>query len=220
MFNLEQQISEWRQQMLAAGIKTPVPLEELELHLREEIGRQIKSGFGGQRAFETAVQKIGDTNMLNDEFKKVDAENWNRPLAWAAWILFVVSFFLPALGTASGLGCAGISATAVSWPDFRYGNWATIYLASLTLSNVLMVASPFLLPRFSRTANSMKWLRGSIFAIAILVWSYVLLLLIFMQKKSDLKIGCYIWTISFLLLCLSTLKIRSRKTEFRKARYV
>ena len=40
MFDLEQSIADWRRQMLAAGIKTPVPLEELESHLREEIERQ------------------------------------------------------------------------------------------------------------------------------------------------------------------------------------
>ena len=37
MLNLEQKISEWRKQMLAVGIQAPVPLEELEIHLREEI---------------------------------------------------------------------------------------------------------------------------------------------------------------------------------------
>ena len=31
--------------MLAAGIKTPMPLEELEILLREEIDRQMKSGL-------------------------------------------------------------------------------------------------------------------------------------------------------------------------------
>jgi len=30
MFNLEQSIADWRRQMIAGGIKTPVPLEELE----------------------------------------------------------------------------------------------------------------------------------------------------------------------------------------------
>jgi hypothetical protein len=58
MFNLEQAISEWRRQMLAAGIKTPVPLEELELHLREEIERQIQSGASKQQAFAMA-QAVG-----------------------------------------------------------------------------------------------------------------------------------------------------------------
>ncbi len=73
MFDLEQSISEWRQQMLAAGIKTPVPLEELEIHLREDIERQMKSGLNAQRAFEKAVQQIGKANMLKSEFEKVDA---------------------------------------------------------------------------------------------------------------------------------------------------
>jgi hypothetical protein len=41
MFDLEKSIAEWRTQMLAAGIKTPVPMEELEIHLREEIEQQM-----------------------------------------------------------------------------------------------------------------------------------------------------------------------------------
>jgi hypothetical protein len=73
MFNLEQSIAAWRQQMLAAGIKTPVPLEELEGHLREDIERQMKSGLNAQRAFENAIQHIGKANMLKSEFAKVDA---------------------------------------------------------------------------------------------------------------------------------------------------
>jgi hypothetical protein len=59
MFNLDQNISEWRRQMLAAGIKTPVPLEELEIHLREEIEQHIKSGLNEAEAFQAAVEKIG-----------------------------------------------------------------------------------------------------------------------------------------------------------------
>jgi hypothetical protein len=70
MFNLEQSIAEWRQQMLAAGIKTPVPLEELESHLREEIEEQIQSGIDMQLAFETAVGRVGHAPELKNEFKK------------------------------------------------------------------------------------------------------------------------------------------------------
>jgi hypothetical protein len=71
MFNLEQSIVEWRQQMLAAGIKTPVPLEELESHLRDDIEQQMESGINVQRAFEDAIQQIGKANMLKNEFEKV-----------------------------------------------------------------------------------------------------------------------------------------------------
>ena len=71
MFNLEKAISDWRRQMLSAGIKTPVPLKELESHLREEIERHVKSGLDGQQTFEIAIQKIGKADLLNDEFQKV-----------------------------------------------------------------------------------------------------------------------------------------------------
>jgi hypothetical protein len=70
MFNLEQSISDWRRQMLAAGIKAPVPLEELEIHLREEIVRQMKSGANEEKAFEISIQQIGQPKMLDNEFKK------------------------------------------------------------------------------------------------------------------------------------------------------
>ena len=43
MFNLETAVAEWRQELLAAGIKAPEPLEELESHLREEIDGQLAS---------------------------------------------------------------------------------------------------------------------------------------------------------------------------------
>jgi len=100
MFNLEQAISEWRQQMLAAGIKTPVPLEELESHLREEIGRQIQSGLPGQKAFEISVQRIGQPKMLKTEFKKVERTIMKKLMIILLGIFGILSgpaVFLPAL---------------------------------------------------------------------------------------------------------------------------
>jgi hypothetical protein len=218
MFDLEKSIANWRTQMLAAGIKTPVPMEELEIHLREEMERQMKSGLNEAKAFDVSVQKIGQAEPLKVEFKKIDVENWNRRLAWAAWILFAVSFFLPAYADGRGWKCAGLSATAVSWSDFSLRNWFDVHLASLTLANLLMFVSPFLLPRLSRTSNSSKWLRLSTFAALVLVWSFLLLLI--HGGGTDLKIGCYVWAASFLLLFLSTLKSRNHKKELRKKQYV
>ncbi len=73
MADLEQSIANWRKQMLAAGIKTPVPLEELESHLRDEIERQVKSGLNEQKAFEISVRRIGRPEILGIEFKKDDS---------------------------------------------------------------------------------------------------------------------------------------------------
>jgi hypothetical protein len=72
MFDLEEAIAEWRRQMLAAGIKAPVPLEELEIHLREEIEGQVKSGLHEQEAFNFAVNKIGQAFELKAEFAKIN----------------------------------------------------------------------------------------------------------------------------------------------------
>ena len=87
MFDLEQSIAEWRQQMLAAGIKTPA-LEELEIHLREEIERQMQSGFGKEHAFQSAVWKIGQADALKTEFNKTgDAKKRFEP-ALARFVLY------------------------------------------------------------------------------------------------------------------------------------
>ena len=71
MPDLDQSIAEWREQMLAAGIKTPVPLEELESHLREEIERQLQFGLKEREAFETTVQQFGQAYLIGNEFGKI-----------------------------------------------------------------------------------------------------------------------------------------------------
>ncbi len=85
MFDLEQSIGIWRRQMLTAGITAPVPLEELEIHLREEIEQQTRSGLSVEKAFESAVQKIGRVYVLKTEFAKVngvkESNKWERRLA-------------------------------------------------------------------------------------------------------------------------------------------
>jgi hypothetical protein len=77
MFDLYQAISEWRRQMAAGGIKMPDVLDELESHLREEIEQQVRSGLNQQEAFDAAVQQIGESKALKQEFRKV-----NRYRAW------------------------------------------------------------------------------------------------------------------------------------------
>ncbi|HEX3856600.1 MAG TPA: DUF1648 domain-containing protein [Verrucomicrobiae bacterium] len=49
-----------------------MPLEELEIHLREEIEQQMQSGLDEAEAFNSAVQKIGHAYNLQMEFKKIN----------------------------------------------------------------------------------------------------------------------------------------------------
>ena len=93
MFDLEQSIVDWRKQMLAAGIKTPAPLKELEIHLREEIVQQMKSGLGEQQAFNSAVQKIGEAPGLKAEFNKASTPLEIQFIKLAGAACFMVALF-------------------------------------------------------------------------------------------------------------------------------
>ncbi len=79
MHDLETSISTWRLQMLAAGIKSPELLDELESHLRDEIERRCSSGEEERHAFEGAVRQLGRAGALRVEFAKVGVE---RRQAW------------------------------------------------------------------------------------------------------------------------------------------
>src|SRR6266704_3068016 len=113
MFDLEKSIADWRKQMLAAGIKTPVPLEELENHLRDEIERQMKSGLSEQMAFDISVQEIGKANMLKNEFEKIDGAKELR-----AWRLIQIRFF-------AGLSVISLFITACV--IFKLGSFSEIF---------------------------------------------------------------------------------------------
>ncbi len=124
MSKLEQQIAGWREQMLSAGIQTPVPLEELEIHLREEIGRRVNSGADEQRAFEISVQQMGRPELLNREFNKSERNIMTKRLIASVGIFILllgVTMILPALGKHKQRNVAALSAGAsyvsLTWMD-------------------------------------------------------------------------------------------------------
>ncbi|HEY4416073.1 MAG TPA: permease prefix domain 1-containing protein [Verrucomicrobiae bacterium] len=96
MFHLESAIANWREQMLAAGVSSPVPLEELEIHLREEIERQRKAGLSTEQAFGIAVQNIGVPEAIQKEYKKLGWFNSQNLVVFRPYA-FVISFVLGAL---------------------------------------------------------------------------------------------------------------------------
>jgi hypothetical protein len=75
MFNLDQAIAQWRQQMLDAGIKPPDVLDELESHLRDDVERHTKLGKSTQQAFGIAAQNLGESDALRKEFKKAHSSS-------------------------------------------------------------------------------------------------------------------------------------------------
>lgn len=130
MFILEQSIEQWRQRMLAAGIKTPVPLEELESHLREEFEQQLQSGLGVPQAFEAATRQIGQACALRSEFEKIDTSIGARlveltGIAWGViaglfslWFLLLLFTVHEVNWAGRILGLVAVASAGLSW---RYG---------------------------------------------------------------------------------------------------
>jgi hypothetical protein len=131
-----------------------------------------------------------------------NAPHWNRPLAVVAWAAFVISFFLPACAEWRGYECAIMH--SVFWSGAMHGNWLSIHYLLLTLPNLLMLASPFLLLRCGGYARCLSWLRYSSFGASILVWSFLILVLAYNEGQA-LRAGAYIWATSFTLLWLGVI---------------
>lgn len=211
MFDLEQSIADWRQKMRAGGIASQPILDELESHLRREVEERAKTGSDGRESFDLAVRQIGEARALKLEFIKAGAGNWNRRLVYAAWAVYAVSFFLPSYGNYVGWKCAVMQ--GIVWDNALRGNWACINYELLTLANLFMLASPFLLFRVGSNTRRLKWLPGLTISSLILIWSFIGLLLTSDDDRRNLRFGCFVWAGSFVLLFLATFRWPNRREQ-------
>jgi len=177
MFNLEQSISDWRQQMLASGIQSPVPLEELESHLRDEIERLMEAGLEPQAALVTAMEKIGQVQTLKTEFTKIGgvkkSNRWEQNVALVTFFAGILPVSIYALhkydmswgwrlaGLANigtmGLAifsCRQINALFPIIPD-RRKRWTIGISAAVTGAAGMGIFVNFILPHFSVTEGQL-----------------------------------------------------------------
>jgi hypothetical protein len=180
MFNLEQSITEWRRQMLAAGIKTPVPLDELESHLRDEIERQVRAGVPAAAAFPSAVGQIGTAPAVQTEFQKVAAPNaarqWRMTQLW--W------FGGPGLAVLAWSGVVFFN--PVMTPDQRISGWAAGAVLLLLIAGGRLGCG--LLPVIpDRRIRAAIGLTG---CLPIILWVYVLTYLVL--PRCDSGIGEFV----------------------------
>jgi uncharacterized protein involved in exopolysaccharide biosynthesis len=71
MFNLNDELMQWRRSMSAAGLESPEVIGELESHLRDDIEQQIRSGCSASDAFRISVERLGGPRALRNEFDLV-----------------------------------------------------------------------------------------------------------------------------------------------------
>src|SRR4051812_34582362 len=76
MPKLETLIADWRKKLIADANLTPDAVDELEDHLRENLGQFFRAGLTESEAFKRAVQELGATRMIATEFQKLDQPVW------------------------------------------------------------------------------------------------------------------------------------------------
>jgi hypothetical protein len=169
MFDLDHAIMEWRRQMLAAGIQTPVPLVELEIHLREEIAQRMESGLNEQKAFETAAGRIGKANPLKQEFQKITSADKAQLRKRAGYFYAGIIVFYTLAATYA------MFKYNLSFNEWLLGVAAQTTLLCLTFF-AWRLAPPFFLLMASRRAQSTVGLIGGVSgAIWFLVFAYFIL---------------------------------------------
>ena len=76
MDNLEKLVAEWRKTMMTAPNVGRETLNELENHLRENVGQLVRSGMPEPEAFQRAVTQLGGAGAIAFEFQKLDQGTW------------------------------------------------------------------------------------------------------------------------------------------------
>ena len=125
MFDLDQAIAQWRQQMFEAGSRSSDILDELETHLRDDVERQTKLGTNAQQAFGIAAQNLGKSDALRNEFKKARSS----PRTTEKLMIGICGFFVGFIILLSGLTVF-----------LCFASWGERTVASAAVVSILLVA--------------------------------------------------------------------------------
>lgn len=172
MFDLNQQIAQWRQSLGQSESIVRSDLDELESHLRDQIDHLSLAGLSPQEALLVARHRIGDTKRLPDEFAKVNGSAiFRRRLQW---MLIGVVTYLLLLNLASLASTAGtLAAFGVGFHGYLSG-WigqGTQFL--VTLAGLALVIAAMKSPGITRLTGSSK---GGLFIGLIIVVGSILLI--------------------------------------------
>ena len=125
------------------------------------------------------------------------------PFAIAAWILFVVSFFLPSYDNGMGWQCAIL--WEYFWPGVGECNIASIHYMLLTLPNLFMLASPWFILKREDSLRFFRLLKFGSAASLFLTATFILEFAIG-GGVEKLRVGYFVWTFSFGLLAAGLIR--------------
>jgi len=93
MFDLNEQINKWRNGLAQSQTLDKADIDELESHLREEIGQLTALQLSDEEAFLIAAHRLGSTESLAVEYEKINrGATFRHRLFWIA--TGVLGYFL------------------------------------------------------------------------------------------------------------------------------
>ena len=158
MFDLDTEVRRWREHAEGKSSLSPREVDELEDHLRARVDLELElnGALTPVQAFAAASEDVGEPAALSKEFVKAGRPRW-RPLLVAAWAMFAVSWFLPAVVEYIPIPPApdGTLQQHVEvipgWEAFVYAlfGWAGPVGSVSALTNVLMLVTGLGVPQTS-----------------------------------------------------------------------
>ena len=124
---------------------------------------------------------------------------------WAAWILHLASWFLPAVTPQDFQAVAGwqafrLAACAI-WPcekvEFQTPHHAVLATVSVTTTLVFVLCSPWVVLRGTQALR--RWSAWVATAAFVLNMHWIVT---FGPQRSQLAVGYFVWLLSFLLLAI------------------
>jgi hypothetical protein len=215
MFDLEQAIREWRQEVATGGIKGAETLDELESHLRDDLEQEINSGLDAKRAFDSARSRIGQTTSLQMEFGKINSTELLRRLKHALLNLAGVRNYSLITNMNTSFSAPNIEA-----------RWASYLKAGTFLAPSIIlwaVSCVLLMPKLKQICGNAgvalpTALQATLFATshATVIFVGLLLLFVFLEWRSTAwpkyrraTLGTGVFLINALVLLLITMMVFS-----------
>jgi hypothetical protein len=164
MYNLDNEIREWRRKMADSGLNRSEILDELEGHLREGVQHHLEAGLEPRVAFEQEVRRFGEPDELWREFRKVPFGGTGSHVRSAILALAGIPVRSVALANPAGSSRYGVEPA-----------WATYLRTAMFVAPAICLwvfCVVFLFPRFLEVCARAGLVLPSILNFVLLINNY------------------------------------------------
>jgi O-antigen/teichoic acid export membrane protein len=154
MFDIDEQMQRWRRELSNAEVCHFSDLEELEIHMRDEMESLGDKGLSNEEAFFVASRRLGDGTNLTHEFAKVNTHTiFLKRLLWVC-IGVLASILIPKIAATFTQGIAlGALRLGMTQPDLY------ILIPSLQIITLMLgvLTTIFFIKQYSDYSTSPTW---------------------------------------------------------------